>query len=49
MPMPKKKLPIRLSHFSIWNEWYDVKEEMLAFWGLIINMGVSHLAYVKDY
>ena len=38
-----------VSHFSIWHEWYDVEEEMLAFWGLIINMGVIHLPYVKDY
>jgi type II secretory pathway component PulF len=31
-------------------EWYDdVEEEMLAFLGLIINMGVIHLPYLKDY
>jgi hypothetical protein len=39
-----------VSRFSIWREWYDdVEEEMLAFLGLIINMGVIHLSYVKDY
>jgi len=39
-----------LSRFSIWHEWYDVvEEEMLAFLGFIINMGVIHLPYVKDY
>ena len=39
-----------VSHFSIWHEWYDVvEEEMLAFLGLIINMGVIHLLYVKDH
>jgi hypothetical protein len=33
-----------VSHFSIWHEWYDVvEEEMLAFLGLIMNMGVIHL------
>jgi hypothetical protein len=37
-------------HFSIWHEWYDVvEEEMLAFLAFIINMGVIHLPYVKDY
>jgi hypothetical protein len=36
-----------VSHFSI---WYDVvEEEILAFLGLIINMGVIYLPYVKDY
>ena len=39
-----------VSRFSIWHEWYDVvEEEMLAFLGLIINMGVIHLPYLKDY
>jgi hypothetical protein len=38
-----------VSRFSILHEWYDVEEKMLAFWGLIINMGVIHLPYVKDY
>jgi len=39
-----------VSRFSIWHEWYDVVEEdMLAFLGLIINMGVIHLPSVKDY
>jgi len=39
-----------VSRFSIWHEWYDVvEEEMLAFLGLIINMGVIHLPSVKDY
>ena len=39
-----------VSRFLIWHEWYDdVEEEMLAFLGLIINMGVIHLPYVKDY
>jgi hypothetical protein len=31
-----------VSRFSIWHECYDVvEEEMLAFWGLIIN--ISHV------
>jgi hypothetical protein len=39
-----------VSCFSIWREWYDVvQEEMLAILGLIINMGVIHLLYMKDY
>ena len=39
-----------VSRFSIWHEWYDVvEEEILAFLGLIINMGVIHLPSVKDY
>jgi hypothetical protein len=39
-----------VSCFSIWHEWYDVvEEEMLAFLGLNINMGVIHLPYVKEY
>jgi hypothetical protein len=39
-----------VSRFSIWHEWYDVvEEEMLAFLGLIINVGVIHLPDVKDY
>jgi len=39
-----------VSRFSVWHEWYDVvEEEMLAFLGFIINMGVIHLPYVKDY
>jgi hypothetical protein len=48
--MPKKKIANKtVSRFSIWREWYDVvEEEMLAFLGLIINMGVIHLPYVKD-
>jgi hypothetical protein len=38
-----------VSRFSIWHEWYDLEAEMLAFLGLIINMGVIQLPYVKDY
>ena len=39
-----------VSRFSIWHEWYDVaEEEILAFLAFIINMGVIHLPYVKDY
>jgi hypothetical protein len=37
-----------VSRFSVWHKWYDVVgKEMLAFLGLIINMGVIHLPYVK--
>jgi len=39
-----------VSCFSMCHEWYEVvEEEMLAFLGLIINMGIIHLLYVKDY
>ena len=38
-----------VSRFSIWLEWYAVEEDMLAFLGFIINIGVIHLPYVKDY
>jgi len=38
-----------VSRLSIWHGWYDVvEEEMLAFLGLIINMGVIHVPSVKD-
>jgi hypothetical protein len=52
MPMQKKKKIAykTVSRFSIWHEWYDVvEEEMLEFLGLIVNMGVINLPYVKDY
>jgi hypothetical protein len=38
-----------VSRFSVWQEMYAVfEEEILAFLGFIINMGVIHLPYVKD-